>query len=61
MLEDLSQIIMESVGDTNISFVIRDSRVSPQAITMSSDIPGIKINRKLMDFVQAHESIKVSI
>jgi DNA polymerase-3 subunit alpha len=61
MLEDLSQIIMESVGDTNLSFVIRDSRVSPQAITMSSDIPGIKINRKLMDFVQAHESIKVSI
>jgi DNA polymerase-3 subunit alpha len=61
MLEDLSQIIMDSLGETKLSFTIRDSRISPQSISMSSDIPGIKINRKLMDFIQAHESVKVSI
>jgi hypothetical protein len=61
MLEDLSQIIMDSLGETKLSFTIRDSRISPQSISMSSDIPGIKINRKLMDFIQAHDSVKVSI
>ena len=61
MLEDLSQIILDSSGETKLYFIVRDSRISPQAITMSSDLPGIKINRKLMDFIQAHESIKVSI
>ena len=61
MLEDLSQIIMDSSGETKLSFVIRDSRISPQAITMSSELPGIKINKKLMDFIQIHENIRISI
>ncbi len=61
MLEDFASIIKNSSGETKLSLVVRDARISTDSIKLSADVPGIKMNRKLMDFIQAHENMHISI
>ena len=61
MLADLSTIIRDSPGITQLSFSIRDSRLSPQPVKFASRLPGIKVNRQLVDFIRSHECMHFSI
>ena len=61
ILEDFAAIVKDSAGDSKLSVIVRDPRISAQPIKLSSGITGIKINRKLMDFIQAHENMQISI
>ncbi len=60
-LKDLTTIIKESPGNTQLSFNIRESKLSPQPIKLVSKLPGVKVNRKLVDFIKSHESMQFSI
>ena len=60
-LKDLTTIIKESPGNTQLSFNIRESELSSQPIKLVSKLPGVKVNRKLVDFIKSHESMQFSI
>ncbi len=60
-LADLATIIQESPGTTQLSLSIRETRLSSQPVRFVSKLPGIKINRRLVDFIHSHESMKFSV
>ena len=60
-LTDLTTIIKESPGNTQLNFTIRESRISPQPVQLVSRLPGIKVNRRLVDFIRSHDSMHFSI
>ncbi|MBQ0073434.1 MAG: DNA polymerase III subunit alpha [Prevotella sp.] len=61
VLQDLTTIIRESPGTTKLKLSIRDSRISPYPVRYASKLPGIKINRRLVDFIHDNEHIRFSI
>ena len=60
-LTDLATIIRESQGNTQLSLYIRDSQISPLPVKMVSRLPGIKVNRRLVDFIRSHEGMRFSL
>ncbi|MCI6491665.1 MAG: DNA polymerase III subunit alpha [Prevotella sp.] len=60
-LTDLTTIIRESPGNTQLAFNIRESRLSTQPVRMVSRLPGIKVNRRLVDFIRSHEGMSFSM
>ncbi len=60
-LNDLSTIIKTSPGPTHLAFNIRDSSLSTQPLQLVSKLPGIRINRNLVDFIRSHEGMSISI
>ena len=60
-LNDLSTIIKTSPGTTQLAFNIRDSSLSTQPLQLVSKLPGIRINRNLVDFIRSHEGMSISI
>lgn len=60
-LNDLSTIIKTSPGTTHLAFNIRDSSLSTQPLQLVSKLPGIRINRNLVDFIRSHEGMSISI
>ncbi len=60
-LTDLATIIRESQGNTQLSLYIRDSQISPLPVRMVSRLPGIKVNRRLVDFIRSHEGMRFSL
>ena len=61
VLTDLSTIIRESPGHTQLSLNIRESRISPLPVRLVSRLPGIKVNRRLVDFIRSHDSMHFSM
>ena len=61
LLADLASIIKDSPGTTKLSFSIRDARLSTQPVRMRSGIRGVKVNRQLLDFIHAHECLRISM
>ena len=60
-LSDLATIIKESPGNTQIVFSIRDSSISTLPVRFSSRLPGVKINRRLVDFIKSSSNMSFSI
>jgi DNA polymerase-3 subunit alpha len=61
MLADLATIIKEAPGTTQLHFSIRDTRISSQPIEMTSHSSGVKINRRLIDFIKSNDCLKITI
>ena len=61
MLADLATIIKETPGTTQLHFSIRDTRISSQPIEMTSHSSGVKINRRLIDFIKSNDCLKITI
>ncbi len=61
VLADLATIIRETPGTTRLAFSIRESRLSPQPVRFISRLPGIKVNRALVDFIKGHEGMQFSL
>ena len=61
VLADLATIIKDSPGTTRLSFSVRDTRLSAQPVRMASRITGVKVNRRLVDFVKSHECLRMTI
>ena len=61
MLADLATIIKEAPGTTQLHFSIRDTRISSQPIEMTSHSSGVKINRRLIEFIKSNDCLKITI
>ncbi len=60
-LEDLATIIKDSPGTTRLRFSIRDSNISTQPVEFVSRLPGVKINRQLVDYVKSQENMRITM
>ena len=60
-LADLVTIIHESPGNTQLAINIRESKISTQPVRLVSRLPGIKVNRRLVDFIRSHDSMHFSL
>ena len=61
VLIDLATIIKDSPGNTHLNFVIKDTSLSTDPLELSSKLPGVKVNRQLVDFVKQHEGMKITM
>ncbi len=61
ILIDLATIIKDSPGNTHLNFVIKDTSLSTDPLELSSKLPGVKVNRQLVDFVKQHEGMKITM
>ena len=61
VLADLATIITESKGKTKLLLSIRDNTLSPVPLPLVSNLPGIKVNRQLVDFVKSHEGMSITM
>ena len=61
VLSDLATIITESPGSTKLSFAIRDNSLSTVPVNLISNLPGIKVNRRLIDYVKSHEGLSITM
>ncbi len=60
VLKDLCTMLCESPGDTHLSLVIRDSTISPSPVKFNSRLPGIKVTRSIVDFINTQEWLSFS-
>ena len=61
VLSDLATIISETPGKTKLFFSVRDNSLSTMPVNLVSDLPGIKVNRQLVDFVKLHEGLSITM
>ena len=61
VLDDLATIIKDSPGNTHLTLSVRDSRLSTQPVRMASRLSGVKVNRRLIDFVKQHDCLHMSM
>ncbi|MBR1840293.1 MAG: DNA polymerase III subunit alpha [Prevotella sp.] len=61
VLSDLATIITESPGKTKLLLSIRDNSMSTAPLKLESHLPGIKVNRQLLDFVKSHEGMSMTM
>lgn len=61
VLADLATIITESKGNTKLLLSIRDNRYCSMPLQLASNLPGIKVNRRLVDFVKTHEGMSLTM
>ncbi|MBR4275966.1 MAG: DNA polymerase III subunit alpha [Prevotella sp.] len=61
ILSDLSTIISETPGNTKLLLSIRDNNLSHVPLKLESKLPGIKVNRKLVDFVKSQEGMSLTM
>ena len=61
VLSDLATIISETPGKTKLFFSIRDNSLSTIPVNLVSDLPGIKVNRQLVDYVKSHEGLSITM
>ncbi|MBR4572341.1 MAG: DNA polymerase III subunit alpha [Prevotella sp.] len=60
-LADLATIITESPGKTRLQLSIRDNNLSSVPVMMTSQLPGIKVNRRLVDYVKTHKGMSITL
>ena len=60
-LADLATIITESPGKTRLQLSIRDNNLSSVPVMMTSRLPGIKVNRRLVDYVKTHKGMSITL
>ena len=61
VLADLATIIADSKGETKLMLSVRDSRLSPMPVRLASKLQGVKVNRRLVDFVKSHDGITMTL
>ena len=61
VLADLATIIADSEGETKLMLSVRDSRLSPMPVRLASKLQGVKVNRRLVDFVKSHDGITMTL
>ena len=61
VLADLATIISESQGKTRLLLSVRDNTLSPMPLPLVSRLPGITVNRRLLDFVKSHEGMSLTM
>ncbi|MBO7646085.1 MAG: DNA polymerase III subunit alpha [Prevotella sp.] len=61
VLADLATIITESQGKTKLMLSVRENSLSPVPVSLVSNLPGIKVNRRLVDFVKSHEGMSLTM
>jgi DNA polymerase-3 subunit alpha len=54
-LTDLACIIKESPGKTRLLFKVHEPNVGSYPLSLASHLPGIKVNRRLVDFIRLHD------
>ncbi len=61
VLSDLATIISETPGKTKLFFSIRDNSLSTMPVNLVSGLPGVKVNRQLVDYVKSHEGLSITM
>ncbi len=61
ILTDLATLLKANPGKLKLSMVIRDSTRSKQPLYLRSRLPGVKMNRQILDFITSHQSLHVSM
>ena len=61
ILSDLATIITESPGKTKLLLSVRENSLSSMPLKLESHLPGIKVNRRLVDFVKSHEGLSMTM
>ena len=61
VLADLATIVKDSPGKSQLFLNFRDSSISTIPVKMRSRLTGIRVNRKLMDFIKSNPALSVSL
>ena len=60
-LDDLTSLLLESPGSTQLEFRIRDTTLSSQPLELVSKLPGVKVDRRLTNFIHSHDGIDIRL
>ena len=61
LFAELATMIKANPGKLQLSIVIRDSARSSRPLHLHSRLPGVKLNRQLLDFITSHNSLSVTM
>ncbi len=61
VLSDLATILTESPGETKVTFTVTDTSISTMPMRLRSPQLGVKINRRIVDFIKAYEGLQMSL
>ncbi len=61
LFAELATMIKANPGKLQLSIVIRDSTRSSRPLHLHSRLPGVKLNRQLLDFISSHNSLSVTM